>query len=109
MTAPEFIRPQTTIENDTHICHTLLLVGIGIQCVAITRTGAPIDGTRRITGLVFSDAKELCSCARGAGRDRPGVDARATWSNRNVTDPCHGRENDPSPLRLYSDSEMATR
>src|SRR5512145_3108357 len=107
MTACEFVRPLAAIEHNAHICNALLLIFICIQRIAITRARPPVDRTWRITRLVFTYAEELGPTSAGPGRDCPGIDARATRADRNVTDACHWWEHEQASLRIHADLRPA--
>src|SRR5215216_4872746 len=109
MTVCKFICPIATVEHNSYIGDALLLILIGIQRIRIASAGAPVDGMRRIAGLVFSYAEELRAGATGAGRNRPGIDACATRSDGNIADAHHRREDEQMSLRLHMDLQAADR
>src|SRR5258706_6203190 len=105
MTMREFIHPQTTIQNNADVRHTLLLKFIGIQNIFLVRTRPPIDRARRITRMIFTHTKELCATATDARRNCPRIDSRPPWTNRNMTQTSHRREDEQ--LRLPLDLGLA--
>src|SRR5688572_20134476 len=100
MTACKFICDQAPIQNNSNICHALLLELIRIQNILLMRADPPVDGARRITMLILAHPKELCAGATCARRDRPGIDARPPGADRNMAQTRHGRENEQLSLRL---------
>src|SRR6266498_5909944 len=103
MTPRKLIGFQATIKHDAHIRHALLLVFIGIQCICITRTGAPVDGMRGITRLIFAHAEELCSAAACTCGNCPSVDTCATRTNHDVADAHYWRKDEQASLRFHAD------
>src|SRR5215207_1922733 len=103
MTACKLIGSQAAIQNDGYIRHAFLLEFIGIELVNVAGAGTPVDGTGRISRLVFAHPEELGSGAPSPGRDRPCVDACAARADRNLTDARHRREYEQAPLGFHMD------
>src|SRR5689334_13043300 len=105
MTMRKFIHPQTTIQNNADIRHTLLLKFVGIQNIFLMRTRPPIDRARRITRMIFTHTKELRATATDARGNCPRIDSRPPWTNRNMTQTSHRREDEQ--LRFRFDLDLA--
>src|SRR5258706_10286688 len=103
MTMREFIHPQTTIQNNANIRHAFLLKFISIQYVFLVCARPPIDRARRITRMIFTHTKELRATATDARRNRPRIDPRPLWTNRNMTQTRYRREDEQLRFRFDLD------
>src|SRR5574341_1856779 len=103
MAVRKLVRPRPPIEHDTHISDALLLKLVRKQEILVMRAGPPVDGARRITGMILAHTKEIRPCTTHPGWNQARVNTRAAWMECHMTKAQERREDEQLALRLHLD------
>src|SRR5687767_8229552 len=99
----KLVCPRAAIQHNANIRYPFLLILIRKQNVLMMCARPPIDGARRITRMIFSDAKEFRPRAASPCGNRPRIDARAPRMNRYMPQSHYRWEDEQLSLGLQLD------